>query len=154
MLNSAYAADPDGKVVSNVSLIDKIDKDKFLEELPTEPLKDDKALNYVKALFTKLTKFNSNKNHGDIKLLKTARVQGRSEHITGEILITRGMLNMIRNESELACFISHEIGHKTLNHWKRREQQDEQRYSEQFNRNKLSGDAFSKKVKNIKNDET
>ncbi|MFH0948042.1 MAG: M48 family metallopeptidase [Elusimicrobiota bacterium] len=140
------------EVISNISLIDKIGKDKFLEELPAESLKDDRAFNYAKGIFRKLTEFNSNRNHGDIKLLKTARVQGRSEYMTGEILITRGMLNMMHNESEFACFIGHEIGHQTLNHWKRKEQKSEQRDLGQINRNKLSENA-SKKVEHIKDDQ-
>lgn len=48
--------------------------------------------------------------------LKTAWVQGTANYLTGEIQITRGMLNMIFNEAELACLIGHEIGHHMLGH--------------------------------------
>lgn len=47
---------------------------------------------------------------------ETAWVQGYAHYASGRIEITRGMLNVIFNEDELACLIGHEIGHHELGH--------------------------------------
>jgi len=99
-------------------------KKEDFSEFPMESLNDSAAGNYANALYAVLTKCNDNRNSGEIELLNTARIQGMSDSLTGEIQITRGMLNSIRNEAELVCLIGHEIGHQTLKHFERRNQKD------------------------------
>ncbi len=89
-------------------------------EFPTEPLKDEKSLEYVRGLNEKLAKYAGDRYLSNLVLLKTARVQGISYLMYNEIDISRGMLNSMQNEAELACLVGHEIGHNALNHFERR----------------------------------
>ena len=84
----------------------------YEQDFPTDPLGDKKIQDYVESVMNKLLPFSKNKAF-DLELLKTARVQAQSA-FAEEIDITRGMLNMIANEAELACVIGHEIGHADL----------------------------------------
>jgi Zn-dependent protease with chaperone function len=89
-------------------------KPRSAEGFPTDPLNIPSIQEYVEKVRANLDAFAVNK-YMKIYLYKTARVQGQS--VWGEeIDITRGMLNMINNEAELACLIGHEIGHADLNH--------------------------------------
>jgi len=80
---------------------------------PTTPLGDTQILAYVKKVRSQVETHAIHKGMS-IDLIKTARVQGASG--ANAILITRGMLNMMADEAELACLLGHEIGHADMNH--------------------------------------
>jgi Zn-dependent protease with chaperone function len=80
---------------------------------PTTPLGDTQILAYVKKVRSQVETHAIHKGMS-INLIKTARVQGQSGG--NEICITRGMLNMMGDEAELACLLGHEIGHADMNH--------------------------------------
>jgi Zn-dependent protease with chaperone function len=80
---------------------------------PTNPLGDTQILVYVKKVRSQVETHAIHKGMS-INLIKTARVQGQSGG--NEICITRGMLNMMGDEAELACLLGHEIGHADMNH--------------------------------------
>lgn len=85
------------------------------ENFPVIPLRVPSLFGYAEGVAAKLEKHSINRQMM-ITLLMTARVQGQSS-LGSEIYITRGMLNMMANEAELACLIGHEIGHADLNHF-------------------------------------
>lgn len=85
-----------------------------------ESLRIDSISDYVNRLAQKLAahesqdKLDAQRVH--VQILRTSRIQGRSYFETGGIDVTRGMLNVLMNEAELGCLLSHEIGHKVLRH--------------------------------------
>lgn len=84
------------------------------DNYPVEVINNPHLQDYVNSVREKLDPFAIHKKI-PVVILKTSRIQGAS--IYGkEIDITRGMLNMIEDEAELACLIGHEIGHADLNH--------------------------------------
>jgi len=72
---------------------------------------------YVRGISAKLLNYAETKDLS-IGVLKTARIQAMSQYLDMQIFLTRGMLNMMTDEAELACIIGHEIGHQDLGHWK------------------------------------
>ncbi len=50
----------------------------------------------------------------DVVILQTAKVNGFCDGT--QVEITRGLLDMMKNEAELACLIGHEVGHIDLGH--------------------------------------
>lgn len=73
----------------------------------------------------------------DVVVLETSRIQGRSALSGPRIEVTRGMLNVMINEAELACLISHEIGHKALHRKSNyKKEQEDKSYKEKL------GDVF------------
>ncbi|BBO89306.1 ankyrin repeat domain-containing protein [Desulfosarcina ovata] len=70
---------------------------------------------YINSVKNKLTPFTKSQSDYKIRISKSTYVNGWSQS-SNLITITRGMLHTIFNEDELACFISHEIGHAELNH--------------------------------------
>lgn len=87
-------------------------------DIPTTPLKDKAVSAYVNQIAENLAKLESpdriRHQKIDVNVLATARIQGRSYFYSSGIEITRGMLNALTNEAELAALIGHEIGHKVL----------------------------------------
>lgn len=89
-----------------------------LPEYPQDPL-NDKAINdYANAVAAKLEAHALNHDF-QVQILKTAKVNGFSNYGSHDIQVTRGLLNMMRNEAELACLIGHEMGHVDLGHDKK-----------------------------------
>jgi predicted Zn-dependent protease len=88
-------------------------------EISDERLKDEKAKAYISKMLEKLQAYLGNKVIMSFTLLSDSRVQGMANWMS-EITLTRGMLNSLNNEAELACLISHEIGHIVLKHDERR----------------------------------
>jgi len=86
--------------------------------LPTDLLHDRKASDYVKSIITKVTPEDAS-NEYFIDIYKTSWVQGLS-YFDGWLVITRGMLNVVVNEAELACLLGHEIAHQEKEHMERR----------------------------------
>ena len=82
-------------------------------KFPTTPLGDTQILAYVKKVRSQVETHAIHKGMS-IDLIKTARVQGQSGD--NAICITRGLLNMMADEAELACLLGHEIGHADMNH--------------------------------------
>jgi Zn-dependent protease with chaperone function len=81
---------------------------------PIEKITIPSVQGYVNQVRAKLDPYSIHKQI-PVCILKTSRIQGAS--IYGqEIDVTRGMLNMIEDEAELACLIGHEVGHADLNH--------------------------------------
>ncbi|MFC1501439.1 M48 family metalloprotease [Elusimicrobiota bacterium] len=124
------------------STLRKADETFFKKEdyskFPTELLKDERALRYARKLKQKLLDASGERLYCDINLLKTARVQGLSDSLSNKIKISRGMLNIIQNEAELACLIGHEIGHMSLDHMGQR------------NKNNLLGAALTRGMVYVK----
>ncbi|MBI5299552.1 MAG: M48 family metalloprotease [Deltaproteobacteria bacterium] len=83
-----------------------------------ETLRDSDISSYVNQITRTLAKKESKEKLGfssiNVDVLKTSRIQGMSFFDSPSIGITRGMLNVLGNEAELACLIGHEIGHKVL----------------------------------------
>lgn len=50
-----------------------------------------------------------------VTVLKTSRVHSAANLGAPEITITRGFLNILMNEAELACVLAHELGHQAWN---------------------------------------
>lgn len=88
------------------------------DDFSTEPLRVSPISSYINQITNALVKQESPEKIGfktiDVRILKTSRIQGQSYFDLPEIYITRGMLNVLTNEAELACLIGHEIGHKVL----------------------------------------
>lgn len=88
------------------------------EAMKTAPIRDEVAKNYVQQLGKKLAALEPDQSWRiqsvSVRIPSTSRIQGNSEYDIGEINISRGMLNILSNEAELACLIGHEIGHKVL----------------------------------------
>lgn len=88
------------------------------ENFVKSPLLDDAIDAYVKRVRLELDPYARLKGT-PITVWKTARVQGESFHDDAGnrgIFITRGMLNMMEDEAELACLIGHEMGHADMGH--------------------------------------
>lgn len=84
-------------------------------DLPEFPLEEPQAEEYVANIIQNLYP----NLDCSLFLLKTAKVQACSNFFSASIKITRGMLNTIENEAELACLLGHEIGHYVLKHGER-----------------------------------
>lgn len=84
------------------------------EEISLSEMRDQKVKNYATSIAEKLSHISG--INVRLTVLETTEVQSESAYDNPEILITRGMLNSISNEAELASVISHEIGHKALGH--------------------------------------
>lgn len=71
------------------------------------PLKNQAVVAYVNQIANNLVKNESPEKIGvskiNVNVLQTPRIQGNSYFHTGEINITRGMLNTLTNEAELAA---------------------------------------------------
>jgi len=84
--------------------------------LSTERLHNPDAEKYVDSLLKRVAAYADEDYHLSVDVLSTARVQGVFSFMFDEVEVTRGMLNVITNESELACLIAHEVGHCALKH--------------------------------------
>lgn len=84
----------------------------------SESLRLNPISEYVNSIAEKLARQETKERLGfsgvDVSVLKTSRIQGSAYLDSRQIKITRGMLNVLTNEAELACLIGHEIGHKVL----------------------------------------
>lgn len=77
-------------------------------------LNEPSVRDYVDSVAKPLLKL-AEASEGDVLVMDSPVVQGQSDSAVRNIYVTRGMLNFIRNEAELACLISHEIGHLVMN---------------------------------------
>lgn len=108
-----------------LSSVQRKTEDKIFEKRPqTDFFKDgylgnEEITQYLDRIRRKLSFGDQGILQGPLSVLKTSRVQAFTD-FTQEIYITRGMLNMIDNEDELACLIGHEIGHHIGKSWERR----------------------------------
>lgn len=75
-------------------------------------LNDEKIQEYVSAIADNIAKA-LHRNRPYIEVVDTPIIQALSKHYI-HIIITRGMINMIHSEAELAALIGHEIGHQAL----------------------------------------
>jgi hypothetical protein len=87
--------------------------------LSPELIRDKTAIQYINRIADDLVAhIPTNMYRGQLSVLvhvlNTSRIQGLSDFRDRRISITRGVLNVIINESELACFLAHEISHKVL----------------------------------------
>lgn len=73
---------------------------------------------YVQEIGKKLELQSGERTLFSYTVLDTPIVQGLADW-SGNITLTRGMLNVISSEAELACLLGHEIGHVQLKHGKR-----------------------------------
>lgn len=82
------------------------------------PLKNPAIVAYVNNIANTLASHESPKQIGfqkiEVRVLETSRIQGSSDFYSPQIDVTRGMLNALVNEAELATLLGHEIGHKVL----------------------------------------
>lgn len=92
-------------------------------DYPKVPLRNEAVVKYVNSIGQRLFQNVVSPPHGiskvDVVVLETSRIQGMSFFYSPRIEVTRGMLNVIRNEAELAALVGHEIGHKVLHSNKR-----------------------------------
>lgn len=86
-----------------------------LPEYPQENL-DDKTISEYSSKVLKNIETNAIHKGFDVILLKTAKVNGFAYFGSQDIVVTRGLLNMMKSEAELACLLGHEIGHIDLGH--------------------------------------
>lgn len=88
-------------------------------ELSTERLPQRAPERYLNTLAASLLQYvpveqRTSVPHVDVGVLATSRVQGMAHGPAPRISITRGFLNVIQNEAELAALLGHEIGHHVL----------------------------------------
>ncbi|HBH48249.1 MAG TPA: hypothetical protein DDX98_06400 [Bacteroidales bacterium] len=88
---------------------------KKYNQLFSDTLDSPEIEKYINSVKNKLLLLSNSNSKYKIAIINSTYVNGWS-HPNYKITITRGMLNTIFNEDELACFISHEIGHRELNH--------------------------------------
>jgi Zn-dependent protease with chaperone function len=86
-----------------------------LPEYPQENL-DDKTISDYSNKVLKNLETNAIHKGFDVILLKTAKVNGFAYFGSQDVVVTRGLLNMMKSEAELACLFGHEIGHIDLGH--------------------------------------
>ncbi len=79
-------------------------------------VQDPEIETYVRSLFSKLHKASGFGTRLEVEILDSAQVQGQAWWLADKVFVTRGMLNLIENEDELAALLSHEIGHFKLGH--------------------------------------
>ncbi len=79
------------------------------KDLPGDRLKNDKIENYLNQIEVQLGRGNDNVSW-TVHPLSTEVIQGMSTWL-GDIFVTRGMLNIISSEAELAGLLGHEMGH-------------------------------------------
>ena len=93
------------------------------DSLDTNLALSTEADQYLDKIFHKLVEASGEKNFYSLYFSSNPMTQGQAADVFGliHILVTRGMLNVMQDESEFACLIGHEIGHIALNHSKRRE---------------------------------
>jgi len=85
-------------------------------ELSTERLHNAEVDEYISNLLERVTAYADKDYRLSVNVLATGRVQGVFSFMFNEVEVTRGMLNVITNESELACLLAHEVGHCALKH--------------------------------------
>ncbi|MEW6516964.1 MAG: M48 family metalloprotease [candidate division FCPU426 bacterium] len=111
-------------IIVGCSTVDRlVFKQQPKAEISNERLKDESAKAYASKILEKLQAYLKNKTYLSMNLLADSRVQGMANWMS-EITLTRGMLNSLSNEAELACLIAHEIGHVVLKHDERRFRND------------------------------
>lgn len=87
---------------------------------PTDTLKSVQVSAYVASVVQRVSPATS-RNVYFVDIFATSWVQGLS-YSSGKIALTRGMLNVVAGEAELACLIGHEIAHQELDHLEERRQ--------------------------------
>jgi len=108
-----------------ISSVERKAQEKIFEKKPQANfftdgfLQNEEISKYVNRIWRKLALGRESGYERSVSVLKTSRVQAFTDW-WGEVYITRGMLNMIDNEDELACLIGHEIGHHMGKSWERR----------------------------------
>jgi Zn-dependent protease with chaperone function len=96
-----------------LDVVQKVFTPQTLPDYPQTPLKNTDINSYANSVLAKLSPYAKNKNM-DVLILQTAKVNGFCNG--SQIQITRGLLDMMKNEAELACLIGHEVGHIDLGH--------------------------------------
>ncbi|MFH1830520.1 MAG: M48 family metalloprotease [Pseudomonadota bacterium] len=105
---------------SCAGLFDKgsIHSSKDALDFPKAPLRNPAVVAYVNNLANTLASHEMPERIGfqkiEVRVLETSRIQGSSDFYSPRIDITRGMLNALTDEAELAALLGHEIGHKVL----------------------------------------
>ncbi len=86
------------------------------QDFPKEYLQDAQIQQYIKSFKDKLVKVNGKEAYLDIEVLGASNIQAITDRTFSyaDITITRGMLNSIENEAQLAALIGHEMGHYFL----------------------------------------
>lgn len=83
---------------------------------PREPLNIASVDHYVNGVARKVLQVVQGETPSlrtvHVTVLKTSRIHSAANLGAPEILVTRGLLNVLSNEAELACIIGHELGHK------------------------------------------
>ncbi len=108
-----------------ISSVERKAQEKIFEKKPQAnfftdgSLQNEETTQYVNRIWRKLALGREDGYERSVFVLKTSRVQAFTDW-GNEVYITRGMLNMIDNEDELACLIGHEIGHHIGKSWERR----------------------------------
>src|SRR3989338_6744265 len=95
-------------------------KDDPLDIYAKGSLRDKDAVEYANSIWRKLALDQYDGHQKNVYLLQTARIQAATDLAVGMINVTRGMLNMIDNEAELACLIGHEMGHRLGKSWEKK----------------------------------
>ena len=85
-------------------------KDEYQDIENWKPLQNDKARKYVTEIGNRVLA-KSSVSSIEFILIDTPLVQAISSS-SGEIYVSRGMLNFIQSEAELACLLAHEIAHQ------------------------------------------
>ncbi len=78
----------------------------------SQTVQDQALIGYLEGLTAQLSG-----KKAECRIADSPLVQGHSAGMQRIILVSRGMLNMVSNEAELACFLGHELGHIQLKHY-------------------------------------
>jgi hypothetical protein len=81
---------------------------------------NDPASRYIQSLARRLGQVGNGMTGGRVEQLSSRIIRDRAPYAfstTGNLFLSEGMITFVRNESELAAVLSHEIGHQLAGHF-------------------------------------